>query len=405
MNSEKKSLLFIFITLLLDIIGMAIIIPVIPKLIQELIGGDISEASQYGAWLLTVYAVMQFLFSPILGGLSDRYGRRPVLLISLLGMGLNYLLLVYAPSLGWLFLGRALSGIAGASITTASAFIADISSPEKRSQNFGLVGVAFGLGFIIGPLIGGLVADISSRAPFVVSAALALGNFIYGYFALPESLSEKNRRSFNWKRANPISSILNLSKHPVISALALSLTFIYLAGHAVQSTWSYYTMYKFGWTEKEVGISLGIVGMLLMLTQGVIIRYTIKYWGQRKSVIVGMILNMSSLFLFAFATEGWMMYLFSIPYCLAGITGPNLQGIMTNETPADKQGELQGALTGLMSLTSIFGPFIMLNLFHQFSGKEAIYDFPGVPYLLGSIFMLVALIAALPFLNKIKKPS
>lgn len=405
MKNERKSLLFIFITIFIDIVGMAIIIPVIPKLIQELIGGDISDASQYGAWLLTIYALMQFFFSPILGGLSDRYGRRPVLLISLLGMGLNYILLFYAPTLAWLFIGRAISGIAGASVTTASAFIADVSTPEKRSQNFGLIGVAFGLGFIIGPSIGGLVADISSRAPFLLSAILALANFIYGYFALPESLPLANRRAFSWKRANPISSLVNLRKHPVVSALAVSLTCIYLANHAVQSTWSYYTMYKFDWVEKQVGISLGIVGALSMLTQGLLIRYTIKYWGQQKSIIIGMSLAIGSLFLFAFAGEGWMMYIISIPYCLSGITGPNLQGIMTNETPADKQGELQGALTGLMSLTSIFGPFIMLNLFHQFSGEAAIAEFPGIPYVLGGIFMLIALLTVLPFLRKIGKTS
>lgn len=401
--SIRKYLTFIFLTLLLDIIGMAVIIPVLPQLIKDLIGSDISEASKYGAWLLFTYAFLQFLFSPILGGLSDRYGRRPVLLISLLGMGINYLFLVYAPSLAWLFVGRALSGIAGASITTASAFIADISTPDKRSQNFGLIGVAFGLGFIIGPMIGGMVADISPRAPFMLSAILAFANFIYGWFALPESLDASLRRPFSWKRANPVGSFIALKNNPAVSSLAISLTCIYLGVHAVQSTWSYYTMYKFDWDERHVGISLGIVGGLIMLVQGLIIRWTIKNWGPAQSVIVGLVLYVIGLFLFGLANAGWMMYVFSIVYCLGGIAGPNLQGMMSNSTPANKQGELQGALTGLMSITNIFGPLLMLYLFNQFSGKHAIIELPGLPFFVGAVLMALALIFALPFLKASKK--
>jgi DHA1 family tetracycline resistance protein-like MFS transporter len=394
----RKYLAFIFFTLLLDVVGMAVIIPVIPQLIKDMLGSDISEASKY-------YAFLQFLFSPIRGGLSDRYGRRPVLLISLLGMGINYLFLVFAPTLGWLFLGRAFSGIAGASITTASAFIADISTPDKRSQNFGLIGVAFGLGFIVGPLIGGLVADFSPRAPFMVSAILAFANFAYGWFALPESLDASLRRPFSWKRANPVGSFIALKNNPVVSSLAISLTLIYLGAHAVQSTWSYYTMYKFDWDEQHVGISLGVVGGLIMLVQGVIIRWTIKKWGPANSVIVGLILYVIGLVLFGLANEGWMMYVFSIVYCLGGIAGPNLQGMMSNSTAPNKQGELQGALSGLMSITAIFGPLLMLNLFNQFSGKKAIMDLPGLPFFVGALLMAFALIFAIPFLKANKKPK
>jgi len=405
MKVANKSLIFVFITILIDIIGMAVIIPVLPKLIEQLIGGDISEASKYGSLLLFTYAVMQFLFSPIVGGLSDQYGRRPVLLTSLLGMGLNYVLLIFAPTFGWLFLGRALSGISGASITTASAFIADVSPPEKRTQNFGLIGVAFGLGFIIGPLIGGLVAEISPRAPFVVSALLTFANLVYGYFVLPESLKPELRRKFEWKRANPISSIVNLKNHPIISQLAVSLALTYLAAHAVQSSWSYYTMYKFEWNEKMVGYSLGVIGVLVMLVQGVLLKVALKQFGQAKSIVIGMSSVIIGLVLFAFASQSWMMFVFCIPYCIGGISGPSLQGIMSAKTEPSRQGELQGALTGLMSLTSIFGPLVMLNLFNQFSGKDAIMEFPGIPFILGAILMVIALILVIPFLKTINKTS
>jgi DHA1 family tetracycline resistance protein-like MFS transporter len=399
-----KSILFIFLTVLVDVIGLAVIIPVMPKLIEEIMGADVSEASKYGSWLMFSYAIMQFIFSPIMGSLSDRYGRRPILLLSLLGMCLNYALMIYAPTFGWLFLGRLLSGISGASITTANAYIADVSAPEKRTQNFGLIGVAFGLGFIVGPLIGGLVADISPRAPFAVSALITLLNLAYGYFVLPESLPEDRRRPFEWKRANPINSILNLRKHPVISQLAVSLFLIYMAGHAMQSTWSYYNIYKFNWSEKEVGISLAVFGVVLMIVQGLVIRWTVKNWGAIKSILIGNMAYAIGMIMYAFATEGWMMYVITIPYCLGGIAGPSLQGIMSSLTTPDRQGELQGALTGVMSITSIFGPLLMLNVFHQFSGKDAITEFPGMPYLIGSIFMILATIFALPFLrnNSIK---
>ncbi len=403
MKRINTSILFIFLTILIDVIGLAVIIPVMPKLIEELVGGDVSNASKYGAWLMLSYAIMQFLCAPIMGSLSDKYGRRPVLLISLLGMCFNYIIMIIAPTFAWLFIGRLLSGISGASITTANAYMADISAPEKRTQNFGLIGVAFGLGFIVGPLIGGLVAHISPRAPFVVSAIITFLNFLFGLIILPESLHKDNRRAFDWKRANPINSLLNLRKHPVISQLAISLFLIYLASYAVQSTWAYYTMYKFKWAEKEVGISLAVFGIILMLVQGLFIRWAVKNWGQVKSIFIGNIAYIVGLILFAFASQGWMMYVFTIPYCLGGISGPSLQGIMSSQTSPDRQGELQGALTGIMSLSAIMGPFLMLNLFHRFSGKAAVVEFAGAPYLVGALFMVIATIAVSPFLKKAKK--
>lgn len=402
MKNKQASILFIFFTFFIDILGMAVIIPVMPSLLEEVLHVDVSEASFYGAWLITAYAVMQFVFSPILGSLSDRYGRRPVLLIALAGLCLNYMILYFAPSFGWLLAGRLLSGIAGASISTCNAYIADVSAPEERTKNFGYVGVAFGLGFIIGPLIGGLAGDISPRAPFVVSAILTLINFLFGLFILPESLKPENRRAFNWKRANPISAIANLRKHPVVSQLSLSLFFIYMASHAVQATWSYYTAYKFDWNEKMVGISLGVFGVLSMAVQGLLIKVAIKKFGAVKSILIGGIHYAVGLLLYAFANEGWMMFGISVLYCLGGIVGPSLQGLMSAQTPPNRQGELQGALTSIMSISAVFGPMLMMNLFHQFSGKDAIYPFPGMPFLVGAIFMVLAIIFVLPFLKNVR---
>ena len=244
-TTPNNALLFIFITVLVDVIGLGIIIPIVPKLIENLTGLGINEASKYGGWLLFSFAIMQFIFSPILGGLSDRFGRRPILLLSLFGLGLDYIFHAFAPSIAWLFVGRIIAGIMGASFSTATAYIADISSPEKRAQNFGLIGAAFGLGFIIGPVIGGISSKWGTNVPFLIAAGLTLLNVIYGYFVLPESLSKDNRRAFEWKRANPISSLKNLRKHPVVSGLVISLVLTFIASHAVQSNWSFYTMYKF----------------------------------------------------------------------------------------------------------------------------------------------------------------
>ncbi len=280
-DANKKALLFIFITLLVDCTGIGIIIPVVPTLIQQLTGGSVSDAATYGGWLTFAYAIMQFVFSPILGGLSDRYGRRPVLLISLLGLGIDYLFLFFAPDLWWLFVGRLIAGVCGASFTTASAYIADISTNENRAQNFGMVGAAFGLGFIVGPLLGSVFSHWGVRVPFLAAAALSLLNWIYGYFVLPESLSKENRRAFDWKRANPLGSLLHLRRYPAILGLVLSIVLIYIAGHAAQSTWTYYTMEKFKWNEQWIGYSISFVGVSVALVQGGLIRYTQRIWGSK----------------------------------------------------------------------------------------------------------------------------
>ena len=387
LGKSKYALNFIFLTLLFDITGLGIIIPVMPKLIGQLTGEGLSVASEYGGWLTFAYAFMQFIFAPILGNLSDKYGRRPVLLLSLLGFGIDYLFLAFAPSIFWLFIGRIIAGIAGASMTTAMAYIADVSAPEKRAQNFGIVGAAFGLGFIIGPVLGGVLGQFGTRIPFFAAAGLALLNFLYGYFILPESLTKENRRPFNFKTANAWASLARLKRYPKVLSLAGALVLVYLASYALQSVWTYYNMYKFGWTEALVGYSLGFVGITIAVVQGGLIRIIIPKLGQERSLYIGLALYSFGYILFAFASESWMMFAFMIPYSLGGIAGPALQGIMSNQVPPNEQGELQGTLTGLMSLTAIFGPLLMTHLFSAFTGKQAYIEFPGAPFLVGAVLL------------------
>jgi DHA1 family tetracycline resistance protein-like MFS transporter len=385
---------FIFITLLIDVIGWGLIIPVMPALIAGMKHIPVNEASRQGGLLLGVYAFMQFVCAPILGNLSDQYGRRPVILFSLLGVGIDYIFLGFAPSFGWLFVGRTISGIGGASFTTASAYIADISNSETRAKNFGLIGAAFGLGFIIGPAIGGLLTGWGIRAPFYAAAILTLLNWLYGYFVLPESLSEQNRRKFEWSRANPFGSLKNLTKYPAVAGLILALVLVYLASHAVQSNWSYFTAYRFQWTAKTIGISLAVVGALVAVVQAGLIRIIAPKIGNKRCIYIGLLLYAIGMFLFAMANQSWMMFVFLIPYCLGGIAGPALQASISGNVPPDSQGELQGSLTSLMSITMIIGPLLMTNLFSYFTSVKAPVIFPGAPFVLGGLLMLASSIVS-----------
>ncbi|PTQ97037.1 DHA1 family tetracycline resistance protein-like MFS transporter [Mucilaginibacter yixingensis] len=390
----QKAMGFIFATLLIDVMGLAIIIPVVPGLIEQLIHGDVSTATRYSGWLTGCYAIMQFIFSPIIGNLSDRYGRRPVLLCSLLGFSVDYFFSAFAPTIGWLFIGRIVAGITGASFTTASAYISDVSTPEKKAANFGLIGVAFGLGFIIGPVIGGFLGKYNIHYPFIGAGALALINAVYGYFALPESLDQAHRRKFDWKRANPVGTLKQLTKYKSVMGLAISLFLIYFAAQAVQSVWTFYTIKKFGWNTDWQGYSLGVVGLLTAMVQGGLIRVTLPKLGHERSIWMGLLLYSLGLLLFAFASKGWMMFIFLIPYCLGGIAGPALQGYMSNNVPPNAQGELQGGLTSMMSLSSIFGPLAMTNAFYYFTNKNAPVQFPGAPYIIGALLMLTSALLA-----------
>jgi DHA1 family tetracycline resistance protein-like MFS transporter len=393
-NKNQAALGFIFITMLIDVIGWGIIIPVIPGLIEELIQGDISEAAKVGGWITFAYAITQFIFAPLIGNLSDQYGRRPIILISLLGFTLDYILLALAPSIAWLFIGRIIAGITGASITTASAYIADISTIENRAKNFGMIGAAFGLGFIIGPVIGGLLGQYGARVPFYAAAALCFLNFLYGYFILPESLPKEKRSALNLKKANPIGSFLHLKKYPKLIGLASSMFLLYVASHAIQSNWSFFTMYKFNWDEKMVGISLGVIGLLVALVQGVLIRWVNPWLGNEKSIYAGFFLYSLGMLLFTFANQSWMMFIFLIPYCLGGIAGPALQAVISIQVPETEQGKIQGTLTSLMSASAIVGPPLMTGIFYYFTKEQTPFEFAGAPFLLASILMTISALMA-----------
>ena len=402
MKNKNYSLLFIFITIFIDITGLGIIIPIIPSLISELIDGSISEAAMYSGWLMFSYATLQFLFAPILGGLSDQFGRRPVILLSLFGFGINYIVLAIAPDIVWLFIGRIFQGIMGASLTNASAYIADISSPEGKGQIFGLIGAAFGLGFILGPVIGGYLGQFGSRVPFYAASIFTLINLLYGFLILPESLKKENRRKFDIRRANPIGTLLSLRRYPLISGLLVCIILFNIAQHATHSTWSFFTIEKFDWDEKLVGYSLGFIGILAAIVQGGLIRIIIPKFGKVNSLYLGMSFYIIGLILFTIADESWMVFAFAIPLSLGGLCGPALQGIMTNQIPDNEQGEFQGGITSLISLTSIIGPLLMTNLFSLFTSNKNLIYFPGAPFLMAAILSVFGLLVAVRFLQNSK---
>ncbi|MFA8450274.1 MAG: TCR/Tet family MFS transporter [Bacteroidales bacterium] len=399
-KKHHASLGFIFITVLIDIIGIGIIIPVIPTLLETLSGKGLSEASQWGGFLLFSYAIMQFIFAPIMGELSDRFGRRKILLGALFLLGIDYIFHALAPNLIWLFIGRILAGIGGGSFTVATAYVADISTPEKKAQNFGMIGAAFGLGFILGPVIGGVFSEFGIRIPFYIAAGLTLLNLVYGFLILPESLPIEKRRKFNIKKANPIGALKYLKRNKTVANFALTYFFIFLANFAVQSTWSFFTMYQFKWDSQIVGYSLGVVGIMVAIVQGGLIRVSHKFIGTNRSIILGYIFTFIGLILFALANKSWMMFLFIIPYCIGGIAGPSLQSLMSNLSSEKEQGKLQGGLTCIMSITSIIGPVLMTNTFAFFTKSEEIH-FPGAPFILGAIFILISLSIVIPTLKKI----
>ncbi|MEY2793683.1 MAG: hypothetical protein RJA76_1675 [Bacteroidota bacterium] len=388
-KTKNAAIGFIFITILIDVLGIGIIVPVMPTLIRSFTGGDLSTASRYSGLLMASYAIMQFFFSPILGGLSDKFGRRPVILASLFGFSVDYLVLANAPTIFWLFLGRLFAGITGASFTTAQAYIADISKPEDRAKNFGMVGAAFGLGFIIGPAIGGMLGHYGIRFPFYAAAVLTFVNAMYGYFVLPESLSSENRRAFDWKRANPWGSLKNLTKFPLIAGLVGSFFCLQLAGQAHPSTWSYFTMKVFNWTPAEVGYSLAFVGLIVAIVQGGLSRVLTPRLGEKNAVNIGLLLYGFGFVLFAYASQSWMMYAFMIPFGLGGIAGPSLQSLITQQVGANEQGELQGGLTSLQSITTIFGPLFASNLFAFFTSESAPIQFPGAAFLMAGILVFI----------------
>ena len=405
MKSKKTALLFIFITILVDVIGIGIIIPIIPDLIMELTGEGTAQAVIYGMWLTTAFAGMQFLFSPVLGELSDKYGRRPILLIALLGLSIDYLIHAWAPTITFLFIGRFLAGITGASFTVASAYIADISTPEEKAKNFGIIGAAFGLGFIIGPGIGGFFGEIDIRLPFYIAAGLTFANFIFGYFFVPESLTSENRRPVDIMKMIPGVSLISLRKYKGVLLLITAFFLANLAGQALPSTWSYYGIERYDWSPWEIGISLMVVGLLVAIAQGFLVGIVVKKIGKKRTVIFGFLLWTIGMFLFSQASEPWMLYAFLIPYAFGGVAGPTIQGIISNQVSEKEQGNLQGAITGLVSVTAILGQLIFSSVFYYFIREETTIYFPGASYALAAIILLVAFVYAFIAMKKMNLDS
>ncbi|MFT4661088.1 MAG: DHA1 family tetracycline resistance protein-like MFS transporter [Patiriisocius sp.] len=389
MKNNKSALVFIFATVLIDIIGIGIIIPVIPALINDLSGMTLNEAAEIGGWMMVCYALMQFLFSPVLGELSDRFGRKPILLIALFGLSIDYIIQAQAPSIFWLFVARFLAGITGASHTVATAYIADISSKENKAKNFGMIGAAFGLGFIIGPAIGGIFGAIDIRLPFYIAAGLAFANFVFGLVFVPESLTIENRRKIEYKKMLPGVSLFNLGQYKSFGLLLFALFLANLAGQALPSTWTYFTMEMYGWNEAEVGYSLSAVGFLVAIVQGLLVGVSVKKFGSIKTVKIGFVFWTIGMFLFSVATEPWMIYAFLIPYSLGGIAGPTLQSMLSNQMSDNEQGNLQGSITSMISITTIIGPLLASQLFYVFGNATSHLYFPGAPYLASGIIFLV----------------
>jgi len=388
--SKKHALTFVTITVFIDVVGFGVIMPVLPGLLVELSGEDLASASKWGGWLIVSYAALQFLFAPVLGNLSDRYGRRPLLLISLVLYGINYLIAGLATTLWVLFIGRALTGIAGSTYSVANALIADVSPPEERAQNFGLLGMAFGLGFIFGPTIGGLLSSWDLRAPFYFAALLAFCNATYGYLVLKETLPKENRRAFDIARANPVGALQQISKYPVLFGMLVAI-FIYNVGHHVYPTnWNFYTIAKFDWTPLDIGISMGLVGILMAFVQGYLIRLVIPRFGAPRTALFGFFAASTAYIGIAFAPNSATVYAWCAVSALSGFVMPAVQSMMSNAVPQDQQGELQGILASMGSLGAIIGPIVMTQSFAFFTHTDAPLHFPGAAFLIAGILSLLA---------------
>ena len=392
-QGRPAAMIFILITVFIDVLGIGIIIPILPELIKEFVGGGTSDAARWFGVLAMVYAAAQFLFAPLLGALSDRVGRRPVILVSLFGLGIDYLIMGFAPTIGWLFAGRVIAGIMGASFTTAHAYIADVSPPETRARNFGLVGVAFGLGFIFGPVAGGLLGGVDLRLPFFASAGLALVNWLYGFFVLPESLPPEKRDSFSWRKANPVGSLFVLGSNRLLAGLSVSFVFIGLAQRGLETAWVLYTGHRFGWDERANGLSLGLVGVMAAVVQGGLVQPVIRRWGERRAVLGGLAVAVATFLGYGLATEGWMLLVFIVLGSVGGVAGPAIQSMVAGSVTARDQGKVQGGIQSLMSLTAIVAPILFTSvLFGYFTSPTAPFQLPGAPFLLGALMYVTALV-------------
>jgi MFS transporter, DHA1 family, tetracycline resistance protein len=389
------ALIFIFVTVVLDVLALGIIVPVLPALIVDFLAGDTARAAQTYGLFATAWALMQFGASPILGALSDRFGRRPIILTSIAGLGLDYILMALAPSLGWLFVGRVISGITSASFATAAAYIADVTPSDQRAKGFGMIGAAFGLGFVLGPALGGVLGTISPRLPFWISAALCLMNALYGVFVLPESLPPERRSPrFLWARANPLGSLRLLRSYPELFGLA-SVTFLYYVAHEVlPNTFVLYTSYRYGWNTGTVGLTLALVGVCTAVVSGGLVGPIVARIGERRAALTGLTFGAAAFAIYGLAPRG-TLFVAGVPVmAIWGLFGPSAQGLMTRRVAASEQGQLQGALMGLRGLSGLISPFIFTFTFATFIGPRADLHLPGAPFLLASLLLVVALFLA-----------
>ena len=393
--SPRLRLAVVLSVVYIDMLGMGLAFPVLPRLIAQFRGGDVSQASYIYGWLASAYALMQFLMAPLLGSLSDRYGRRPVILLALVGMGINYMLLAFAPTL-WLFaLGRMIAGACGATFSVAGAYLADVTPPEKRAQSFGLIGAAFGAGFITGPALGGLLGGVDLRLPFLVAAGLSLADFVFAYFALPESLAAENRRALDWRRCNPIGALREIGRYGSVLGLMLVFVLAVFANRVAEMTWVLFTGYRFGWGPTETGLSLAMVGVMFVVGQGGLVRVIVPRLGERRAILLGLAVSAVICTLYGLVPQGWMVF----PVMALGIFGwtiaqPAVQALMSQAVPANEQGLLQGALASMTNLTSIAGPPIWTGLFGYFVSPAAPVIVPGAAFFAASLVFVIALVLA-----------
>lgn len=397
--------MFIFITLVLDIIGIGLVVPILPKLVEVFQHGNEEAAAHTYGWLASLYALMQFLCAPILGSLSDRFGRRRVILVSLFGSGLDYFLFAFAPGLAWLYVARIISGITGANISAASAYIADVSPPEKRAASFGLIGAAFGIGFIAGPALGGWLGSYSLKLPFLVAGGLTLLNWLYGFFVLPESLAPENRRPFSWKRSNPVGSLLALRRYPIVLGLTGTSFLLNVAHQVFPATWVLYTSHRYNWSPTETGLSLAVVGLMAGLVQGGLTRVFVKKFGERKTAVFGMCVWVISFTSYGLVTESWMVYVILVCGSIGSVMGPAVQGLISRSVGPDEQGGVQGSLASLSSVAGVIGPIIATSLFAYFISNRAPIYLPGAAFFCASALVLVALCLAVRSFRKAHPPS
>ncbi len=394
-SATKATFIFIVITVTLDFLAFGIIAPVLPNLIIQFEGGNMAKAAAITGYFGFAWNLMQFLFLPVLGAWSDRFGRRPVILISCLGLGLDYIFMALAPSLKWLFVGRLISGITASNVSTAFAYITDVTAPEERAKKFGLLGAAFGLGFVVGPAVGGLLGQYNLRAPFWAAAVLSLANFLYGLLVLPESLPKEKRAKSAWHMANPLGSLALLRSHPELAGLSLVVLLYYLAHQALQNVFVLYTEYRYAWNTRSVGISLAVVGVCAMIVSGGLVGPYVKKFGERRSLVSGLFYGALGFAGFALAWRGWAV-LASIPFiALWGVAGPAMQSLMSRRVDASSQGKLQGAVNSLRALTGMVGPLLFTQVFSAAISPTARLHLPGAPYYLASVLLLAAIATAI----------